>query len=611
MRMTLKEQIVKSFSLLGRRERWRGLIVFALILIASAFEALGIGLVFPLIKIVADPQIVRQNDTLRALYEGFGFSSEQTFIIAAVAAMIIVTVVKNLVAALNVYVQFDFTRRNELLASIRLFRTYLEMPYLAVARRNSAEFVANIYRSVSIVFESTVLAVIQLVSELLVVAAVLSILLAISPTSTLAVAGLFVIGVGGFYFAFSGRFSELGSRNVKMMRATLKTLQECFNGAKEIRAHGRASFFVSHFAAIQKENLNVHFSYNLLTQFPRLVLESVAVIALLAVMLFIMLQDSAVADVMALLGLYAVAAFRLMPSATKILFLLGKLRNSRAHVEKVMAGLEPYPEFAEEPVGSEAAAEVDLAGDLLIENVAFSYAPDQKPVLDGIDLVVHRGESLALVGASGAGKTTLADIVLGLLSPTEGRVTVNGHDIAANKRQWARRIGYVPQSISLTDDTLRRNIAFGYHDDEIDDQAVRRAIRLASLDEVVAKLAAGLDTVIGEDGVTFSGGQRQRIGIARALYHGPDFLVLDEATAALDNKTEREVADAIQGLAGTVTLIIIAHRLSTVSKCDRIVFLKEGRIDGIDTFSRLAAGNADFAHLVELADMNVAKVAKG
>ncbi len=604
--MTLKEQIVKSFSLLGERERWRGLIVFALILITSAFEALGIGLVFPLIKMVVDPQIVRQNETLRALYEGFGFSSERTFIIAVVIVMVAVTIVKNLVAALNMYVQFDFTRRNELLASKRLFRTYLEMPYLAVARRNSAEFVANIYRSVSIVFESTVLAVIQLVSELLVVTAVLFILLAISPTSTLAVAGLFVLGVGSFYFAISGRFSELGSRNIKMTRATLKALQECFGGAKEIRAHGRSSFFVAHFADIQNKNLNVYFSYSLLTQLPRLALEGVTVIALLAVMLFIMLQEKAVADLMALLGLYAVAAFRLMPSATKVLFLLGKLRNSRAHVEKVLASLEPYPEFINEPVDLEAAAEVDLAGDILIENVAFAYVPDQT-VLSGIDLTIHRGESVAFVGASGSGKTTLADIVLGLLSPTEGRVTVNGHDIAANKRQWAHRVGYVPQSISLTDDTLRRNIAFGYHDEEIDDQAVRRAIRLASLDGVVAKLPAGLDTTIGEDGVTFSGGQRQRIGIARALYHNPDFLILDEATAALDNKTEREVADAIQGLAGTVTLIIIAHRLSTVSGCDRIVFLKEGRIDGIDTFPKLAAGNADFSRLVELADMKVGK----
>jgi ABC-type multidrug transport system fused ATPase/permease subunit len=354
----------------------------------------------------------------------------------------------------------------------------------------------------------------------------------------------------------------------------MQHLRQGLGGAKDVKLLGREATFLDAFQTHNVRSAQVN-QYQAMTQMlPRLWLELLAVAGLATLVVAMLAQGREMTAVMPTLGLFAAAAFRLMPSVNRVLNSLQVLRYCMPVVDVLHEELKLAP--PEPPTRSGKSP--SLMSEIRLDDVEFTYPTGATPALSGVSLAVRKGESVGFVGPSGSGKSTLVDIVLGLLTPDTGTVLVDGADIQGDLRAWQDQIGYVPQSIYLTDDTLRRNVAFGLPDDAIDEAAVRRAIRAAQLEEFVASLPLGFDTLVGEQGVRLSGGQRQRIGIARALYHDPAVLVLDEATSALDTATEKGVIEAVTALHGRKTVLIVAHRLSTVAHCDRLFRLEQGRV---------------------------------
>jgi ATP-binding cassette, subfamily B, bacterial PglK len=319
--------------------------------------------------------------------------------------------------------------------------------------------------------------------------------------------------------------------------------------------------------------------------------ETVFVGGLLLVSLLVTLRHEP-SGALPLLGLYAYAGFRVIPSANRIMTYVNDLRYSRAWIHDLRADLAALPAPPPAPAG--AAEPIRFGRELALERVSYAYAGAGDAVLTGVELTIARGESIGIVGPSGAGKSTLVDLLLGLLEPTAGRITVDGRDIASALGSWQRHIGYVPQEPFLLDDTIRRNVAFGIADADVDDRRVTTALRRAQLAEFVGGLRDGLDTLLGERGTRLSGGQRQRVAIARALYHDPEVLVFDEATSALDTTTERELIDSLEALRGVKTLVVIAHRLSTVRRCDRLALLRDGRLADVGSYDELIERDAAF-----------------
>jgi ATP-binding cassette subfamily C protein len=383
-----------------------------------------------------------------------------------------------------------------------------------------------------------------------------------------------------------------------------RAVSQGLHAVKEAKILGREQFFARAFDEASRDTAYYRIAEGTVTQLPPLFLETVLIVGLA---LLIAAAGGSAERLGPSAAVFALAAFRLIPSANRIVASLTQLKGSAAAVSQVaedLAEAGPYQAVERAAAEQEAAANAPhFEQTIALENLGFRYPTAASAAVENINLTIRRGETIALVGPSGAGKTTLADLLLGLLIPTTGAIKVDGIDVTGGRRGWQTRVGYVPQTIYLTDDTLRRNIALGIADRDIDEECLARAIQLAQLGPVIERLPMGLDTAVGENGVRLSGGQRQRVGIARALYHQPELLVLDEATSALDNMLEREVSASIQALGGRITIILVAHRLSTARACDRVVLMEVGHIADVGGFDELVARNATMRRLVELGQL--------
>ncbi|NDA96736.1 MAG: ABC transporter ATP-binding protein [Actinobacteria bacterium] len=400
---------------------------------------------------------------------------------------------------------------------------------------------------------------------------------------------LVAFGVGAWLFQLltRRRIERWGDQRNLHDGMILQHLQQGLGGAKDVKILGRESEFLDQHEKHLKESLRINRVYSVLQTMPRMYMEILTIAGLAALVISMVLQKQSFTEIIPTLGLFAAAAFRVMPSINRLLGALQTLLYSRAIIASVYADFK-----LDAPDENKLVTGIPFSEQLELRSVTFQYPTASTPSLQQVSLVVRRGEAVGFVGPSGAGKSTLVDVILGLFAPTAGLVLVDGQDIQKNLRNWQNQIGYVPQSIYLTDDTLRRNVAFGLGDENIDENSVRNAIRLAQLEEFVSSLPENLDTVVGERGVRLSGGQRQRIGIARALYHNPSILVLDEATSSLDTPTEHGVMQAVQALQGSKTVIIVAHRLSTVEYCDRLYRIESSRLIEEGTFDEVVKRSA-------------------
>lgn len=564
----------KIHALLTPTERRGAWVLFALMIVGMLLETLGIGLIIPAVTIMMQGDLLVQYPAIAPFIKFLGSPSQSELVAVAMCGLVAIFLIKNIFLAFLIWRQTHFAFDVQANLSQRLFAIYLRQPYTFHLQRNSAELVRNVTGEVGI-FTSVLNSALLLFSEILVLLGIAVLLLLVEPLGALIVVVVLGVAAWGFHRITRERISRWGVERQLHDGLRIQHLQQGLGGAKDVKLLGRESDFLTQFRTHNTKSARVWKLQSTLQNFPRLMFELLAVTGLAILVLTMLSQGRGMASIIPTLGLFAAAAFRLMPSANRVLGAIQALRYSLPVVNTLH---EEMALTSQEPPHRKDGQKNSFKGDVRLTAVTYHYPGAASPALDGITLNLRKGECIGLIGSSGSGKSTLVDVILGLLAPNGGAVEVDGHDIQQELRQWQDQIGYVPQTIYLTDDTLRRNVAFGLPGDQIDDLAVTRAIKAAQLEEFVANLPDGMETVVGERGVRLSGGQRQRIGVARALYHDPGVLVLDEATSALDGATERGVMEAVAALQGSKTIIVVAHRLSTVENCDRLFRLERGRI---------------------------------
>lgn len=559
------------------------LVTFAVL---AALDAVGIGLVFPLmLSMFAPDALSGDGGPLSALA---GWMPEGVASSAALGSVAVaVFLVKNGASALLVGWQYSVLSRAEARMGTRLFERYLRDPWRSTSQRNSAEMMRNASVSTSHLFLSYLIPMMTLAVEGLLVIAVFGMLVVVDARVALSALILLALSGAAYFGLVRSRLRSVGRDFQKANLDLLLHLKQGLAAGREIRVLGREDEFVRAVASARALYADAQARRAFFTQLPRYYLESVLVLTV-AVAVTVALPAREPGELSAVMALFAVAALRLMTSANRILGAMQQVRMGVDALRIVHADLTQTVQ--EDRRRAAPAPDAVPAGGLALRGVSFGYVPGNPALRDVTFDLPDRG-SLGIVGPSGSGKSTLVDVLLGLLPPDAGVVLHDGRDIAEDMAAWRRKIGFVPQSISLTDDSLRRNVAFGLPDSEIDDAAVAAALRMAQLDGLVASLPEGVQTRLGDMGTRLSGGQRQRVGIARALYHDPGLLVLDEATSALDGETEQAVVAAIDALAERKTLIVVAHRLSTVARCDRLLVLEGGRVAGLGPTQEIMRDN--------------------
>jgi ATP-binding cassette, subfamily B, bacterial PglK len=571
--------------LLDRGQRIRlALLVFGM-LVGAFLEMLGIGAIPAFVALWAD------NERLLAwlpesAWTDRAMAMDPTRLIAVSAGILGgLFLLKNSYLAVLLYAEGRILRDLSTTLSRRLFRAYLHSPYVFHLQRNSAQIIRNASTEVSETIQLFRTGV-RVARETLVLVVVLVLLLLVDPLVSLSVFVVLGAIAGAFYMSVRRSLARRGELVQAHRGRRMQALQQGLGAIKDAKVMGREAYLLRMFDA-ETHAMEHHDMYQrVVVGLPRLFLELVAVTAVLVVAVVFVLLDRPAETMLPVLALLAVAVVRLVPALNTIASGLSFIRYQWPSLHLIGTELENLEVEYTEAASSDSHS-FDVRECISLRDLRYEYPGVREASLDGLSCEISAGHAVAFIGPSGAGKSTLIDIILGLLSPTAGQVSVDGTDIQVSLRAWQRQIGFVPQNIYLLDDTIRRNIAFGLPDDEVDEAAVVRAVRAAKLDGLVASLPEGLNTRVGDRGVRFSGGQRQRIGIARALYHVPRVLIMDEATSALDDETEREVISAIGRLRGEQTVIIIAHRLSTVSGCDRIYMLDRGRIADEGTLADL------------------------
>lgn len=568
--------LAKVRYIFDRREKFQLILLLFAIVFTTILELVGVVAIMPFINVVMDPGVIERTAYLKWLYSAFHFSNMNIFIAFLGILLILIYMIKNVCISLMYYSQYAFTFNTQKKLCGRMLRCYVNQPYLFHLEHNSADLIRNINSDVTMMFQA-VISMLGLLAEVAVFG-ILGIYLVIQDKS-IAIGMVLIFGLFILLFArrYKNYMTRIGEEDRKYSAGIVKWLHQSFGGMKETKILGREEYFLEHFNDNYGHWAEREKKYRLLHVAPRPVMESVCITALLGIIVLKLLNGTKSAYFITTISVFAVAAIRLLPSINRIASSYGVVMFNIPAFDAVYRDLKEIEKLAEKSKAENKDNKpLKFEKNIVLEQLTFSYPRKGEKVLEGIDLTIEKNQSVALVGPSGAGKTTLADIILGILKPESGRVLVDGVDIAENPESWREKLGYIPQSIYLMDDTIRNNILYGQK--EADEDRLWRVIEEAQLKKFVSELEKGLDTVIGENGICLSGGQRQRIGIARALYSNPEVLVLDEATSALDQETEEAVMDAINRLSGSKTLIIIAHRLSTTEKCNVIYEVKDKKV---------------------------------
>lgn len=579
-------RVLNALSDRTSRREWSA--VAALAVVVTFLEAVSALAVFAVLRLVADPDADARVPILGDLRDRLPHSSTESLVAVMALAVAGLFAVRGVLLFVNSQVQHRVAQRIGVRLSTRLLRGYLHLPYSEYLSRNSAELMRTISETVNNSVAYVLMPLSLIFSEGLVMIVLMAIVISTSPLVGLVSIGVAVPGLVLLLRIVQPRLARAGAENEAGLATTYRASQQSLQGAREVRVGRHQPYFVARFESERQRLARAWASRGVLIDIPRILIETVLVIGVLLTLAAISLARSG-PEGLAVMGLVAYAVLRIMPSLNRLTHYLNQIKFGLESARIVRTELSVIPPEASEEVGRP----LELTSELSIEHVSYAY-PDGTAALRDTTFQVRHGTSVGLVGPTGGGKTTLVDIVAGLLSPTSGRVLVDGHDIAECLPRWQQSVGLVPQSVYLIDETIRRNIAFGIEDADIDDTRVWEALELAQLDDFVRVLAQGLDTEVGERGVRISGGQRQRLAIARALYPNPPILLLDEGTSALDNLTEAELVQALDELKGDRTIITVAHRLSTVEKCDRIFLIEGGALTGEGSFDELIAQSQTF-----------------
>jgi ABC-type multidrug transport system fused ATPase/permease subunit len=573
--MNAKKNILESKKISYLKAIWKSSVIdskgkvvnlLVLMLVAAALEAASAGLILPFVAVISNSDYLYNQPFIIKVIDFFGFESENSFKIGLTIFLLFYFVLKNLFLAFVTKYQYTIIYKEMQLTSTRIFSNYLAKPYDYHIKTNSSVMIRNISNEVQMFYTNVFASILLVFNEIAVVFAITGLLLWIAPMPTL-ITILILIGSILLIDKFIRlKVKHYGQQQQNDYAMRIKCINHGLGGIKEIKVFNRENYFINAFEKYEQSYAASMKNAMVLSQIPRLFIETVAYTALFIAVLAVLIFGGETMNLLPTLALFAVAAVRLMPSLNRIQSGVNRINYYWPSV-LVVSGGEDNNNYGQ-IVANVDNINIDFKKEISIQNISYTYNGALKPTLKEINLQIPKGSSVAITGASGSGKTTLVDIILGLINPDSGKIYVDGRDISLNISGWRKKLAYVPQTIFLSDDTIRKNVAFGVEDKEIDDIKIWQALEQAHLTSYVKDLDKGLDTLVGERGVNMSGGQRQRLGLARALYNEADVLVLDEATSALDKDTEKEVSLAINSLAGKKTLIIIAHRLSTIKNCD-------------------------------------------
>ena len=552
-------------------------ILLVAVVMGSFLELLGVTIFMPFINIISNPQTIQRTWYLKLFYDGLHFSSTKNFMIALSCAIIAVYLIKNIYLIVEKNCIYKFSYSTQMRLSTRLLETYMKEPYTFHLNKNIASLQRTIQEDTGR-FMQVVLYFMELATELVVCLTLGIYLLFVSKSITIIVVSLLVVFVGTF-LACTRRYSnQLGRDNQAYQGKIYQWMNQALGGIKEIKILERDSFFIDEYQKYYAKFARGLRLSRTISILPKYLVEAVAITGLLiAIIVKMTFGEADLVYYIPQLTVFAVAAFRLMPSVGRINEYATNMLYAFPSVDLIYKDLVEIEDYVEKQ-DHEVAEKWNLKNAIEVKEVTYYYPDTEEPVIDGASLTIQKGKTVAFIGASGAGKTTMVDIILGLLVPQKGVVMADEINVHEKPKTFHAQIGYIPQVIYLSDDTIRNNIAFGIKEAQIDEAAVQAAVEKAQLTEFINSLPHGLDTIVGDRGVRLSGGQRQRIGIARALYHDPEILVLDEATSALDNETESAVMEAIDHLQGLKTMIIIAHRLTTIRNVDKIYEVGEGKV---------------------------------
>lgn len=594
--------IRKILKLLMARERKRLYMLFGAMTISAFIEVVGIVSILPFLSLITNPAFIEDNRILNWLYTTLNFQSVNRFLIFVGVMVFLVLIISNILILLTHWGLFRFSWMRNYTLSKRLLSRYLHQPYLFFLNKNTSELGKNILSEVQQAVAGVLIPLIQIFSRSIAAIFIFAMLLAVKPLLALS---LIVVLGGAYAFIYKivkNKLHNIGERRFKTNTERYKAISECFGDIKQLKLLGCEGVFIGRYSKPSSEFAKHNATNQIIAEAPRYIMEVFAFGSIIVVVLYLLATAKGFQEILPLVGLFTFGAYRLMPSLQKIFMSITQMRFNIPALNVLYDDMYSFENKTYVPSYSKKKIKpLNLKKYLRLEEITFTYPGSKVPVISNLNLTINANTSIAFVGETGVGKTTIADIILGLLRPNDGRIIVDGIEITdVNLPRWQRNLGYIPQEIYLQDDTVIRNIAFGVPDKNIDMKDVECAAKIANIHNFVVKeLPNKYNTKIGERGVRLSGGQRQRIGIARALYHDPGVLVLDEATSALDGVTEKAVFTAIDNIAKTKTLIIIAHRLTTVKNCDIVYVLDKGRIVGEGKYDELMDSNEEFRKMAK------------
>jgi ABC-type multidrug transport system fused ATPase/permease subunit len=585
----------KLLSLLNTQQRKRAYLLLIMLIIMAFMDMIGVASILPFVAVLTNPSLVETNYILSSMFvflSSFGLNNHQEFIVFLGLLVFLLLIVSLTFKAITTYVQVRFVQMCEYNLGKKLVESYLHQPYSWFLNRHSADLGKTILSEVGSVTSGGLKPFMELIAKSLVAISLIILLIIADPAIALIV-GFSLTSIYGIIFFFIRKYINIiGEQRLKNNQIRFTTISEAFGAAKEVKVGGLEEAYVKLFSNAAKIVALTKSSSQAISQLPRFILEAIAMGGILLITLYITSKTGSVNNALPLISVYVFAGYRLIPALQQIYAAIAQLAFIEPSLDRLINDLKSLKPFNK----SKDIEILSFNNSIVLRNINYSYPNVSKATLKDINLVIPAKSKIGFIGHTGSGKTTVVDIILGLLEPKKGTLEIDQNIITSkNLRSWQKLIGYVPQHIYLSDDTVAANIAFGKDSENINQEAVEKASKIANLHQfVIEELPNKYQTTIGERGVRLSGGQRQRIGIARALYNNPKLLILDEATSALDNQTEKVVMEAINNLNEDTTLILIAHRLNTVKKCDKIFLLEKGQLKNEGKFHELMDINENF-----------------
>lgn len=570
--------LFKEFNyLFDRKLKLKFVGMIFVVLIGAAAELCGVYVILPVVELATDPAAVQTNRYCRWISNITGITDSKDIMLVLIACIIALYIVKNVYLSWQAYAINSYSKNTRLHFSTKLMEAYMKQPYSYFLNKNTAEILRSVNTDTGNMY-TVVANLLQIISQGLTSALLIAGLLISSFWMTVVVTALLALCALLIILVLQKKMRALGKEYQRVRAGIIKTVKQSFEGIKEIKIMNKERFFIENYRAVYKNATRIELIYNLMSYIPKYLIETIAVGGILLYLAVIIAGGGDMGALLPQLSLFAVAAFKLLPSVNALYTNYGNVMYDKASVDLIYHDIREVQDVTDRALTDKEVEKLCFEKEITVNSLSFAYDNMDQNVLEDISFSIEKGKSVAFIGESGGGKTTLVDNILGILKPQKGSVLVDGVNINEIMQSWHRDIGYIPQTIFIMDDTVRRNVAFGVRNEEIDDEKVWEALREAQLESFVKNLEHGLDTEVGEAGMRLSGGQRQRIGIARALYHAPDILVFDEATSALDNETEKEVMAAIDALHGSKTMLMIAHRLTTIENCDHVYSVENRKL---------------------------------